>query len=94
MAPLDNVSPTAFPTGRRTMLAGLAVLLLAATLFTSPAARAQLESDGTSADDALAISDLLFEGSDHVVVARDDISIDSLAGRFTTATSSTMKTRE
>ncbi|MEE8600570.1 esterase-like activity of phytase family protein [Euzebya tangerina] len=64
----------------RVMLAAGLALLLAVTLLSRPPALAQLDSDGTAADDALALSGLLFNSAEHVVIARDDVSIDSLAG--------------
>lgn len=66
---------------RPRLWAALVTALVAATLLPGLTATAQLPSDGTTIADALAISQRFYpDGADHVVVARDDIPIDSLAG--------------
>ncbi len=65
------------------ILAVAMTALLVAALVPGLSATAQLPSDGTTAADALAISQQFFpEGADQVVIARDDIPIDSLAGGY------------
>lgn len=68
----------------RTRIVAVAVTtLLAATLATGLTATAQLPSDGTTGAAALAISQRFFpDGADHVVIARDDVPIDSLASGY------------
>lgn len=57
--------------------------LLVAALVPGLSATAQLPSDGTTTADAVAISQQFFpDGADQVVIARDDIPIDSLAGGY------------